>query len=216
MPAMNPTRAVPARSRPLGRLAAASAAALACLALLSPGSAQARHHAKETYIFLVSRVDLHKGMPATLRNQVLTRVGAAIEAHPDLEAKLPAGAPDPKAAPKKFIRYLKARHRSAFKVNIEVTAYSQGPEANPADKTGQYLTTRITLRMFGETVPKRTMAFTGNGSATVKLGVSMNIRARDRDEGTSEALDQATAQAIAESLRKLKMPPPTKRKKHHH
>ena len=207
MPAMR--RAI---SRPLSHLAAAS---LVAAALGTAAPAQARP-AKETYVFLVSRVDLHAGLPAALEKQVGGRVQAAIEKHPELEPALPKGAPDPHAAPKKFKRYLKARHQQAFKVNIEVTEYSQEAEAAPAGKSGQYVTTRVSLRMFGETVPDRKMAFTGDGSATVKLEVGKTIRPRDREEGTSEALDGAVAQAIAESLRKLKLPPPTQRKKHHH
>ena len=57
------------------------------------------------------------------------------------------------------------------------------------------------------------MAFTGEGSATVKIEVGKTVRQRDRDEAIAAALDQAAASAIDESLRKLDQPEETKGKK---
>ena len=180
------------------------AAALGTLALTGPAQAKPR----ETYVFLLSRVELAKGVPADLEAPVTARVGAAIEAREGLAARLPEGAPDPEAAPKKFKDYLKARRHRAFKVNVEVTQFAAESETGSTGaRPASYFTARVTLRLFGETVPDRTMAFTGEGSATVKIEVGKTVRQRDRDEAIAAALDQAAASAIDESLRKLDQPP---------
>jgi hypothetical protein len=167
---------------------------------------------KETYIFLVSRVDLKKSVPKELSQQVATRLRAAIDAHKDLEKTIPEGAPDPETQEAKFRSYLKARRKRVFKMNVEVTQYSQ--EVEPAGKpNSQYVTVRVALRLFAETYPKRTMALHGDGSATVKIEVGMKVRPRDRVEANSAALDEAVAAAIEEVLLKLRQPPPAKKKR---
>ncbi|HKE16122.1 MAG TPA: hypothetical protein VKB80_14700 [Kofleriaceae bacterium] len=195
------------------RRSLAALAAPLVLAALSPGR-PASAKSGETYVFLVSRVDLGKGVPGEVEAQVAARLGAAIEQNEELEARLGEGAPDPDADPKKFKSYLKSRRQRAFKVNVEVSQYStevepaaRGLRGQPARKDSQYLTVRIALRLFGETVPDRTMAFTGDGSAAVKLEVGKTVRPRDREEAASAAIDQAVASAIAESLTRLKAPP---------
>lgn len=186
------------------------AAALGALAPMAPALAKPR----ETYVFLLSRVDLAKGLPADLEAPVTARVGAAIEARDGLTARVPEGAPDPDEAPKKFKDYLKARRHRAFKVNVEVTQFSAASEAGQAgSRPANYFTARVTVRLFGETVPDRTMAFTGEGSATVKIEVGKTVRQRDRDEAIAAALDQAAASAIDECLRKLEQPDEAKGKK---
>jgi hypothetical protein len=184
-------------------------------ALAAPGR-PARADSRETYVFLISRVDLGKGVPREVETQVVERLGAAIADHEDLESSLGAGAPDPDAEPQKFKNYLKARRQRAFKVNVDVTEYSMETETAQAGRRGgtaNYLTVRVALRLFGETVPDRSMAFTGDGSATVKLEVGKTVRPRDREEANAAALDQAVAGAIAQSLVKLKEPPPSEKKK---
>jgi hypothetical protein len=200
------------------RSLAALVATLALAALSPAGTASAK--SGETYVFLVSRVDLGQGVPKEVEGQVVARLGAAIEQHDELEARLAAGAPDPEAAPQKFKNYLKSKRQRAFRVNVEVSQFTsevepatRGLHGQPPSKNSQYLTVRVALRLFGETVPDRTMAFTGDGSAAVKLEVGKTVRPRDREEATSAALDQAVASAIAESLARLKEPPASTSKK---
>ena len=194
----------------LAGLVALAAGALAVPATAAAGKARAR--SKESYVFLVSRVDLKKGVPAEVSRQVATRLRAAIDAHEALEKTIPEGAPDPEAAPEKFKTYLRARHKRAYKMNVEVTSYSQ--EVEPAPKpNSQYVTVRLSLRLFAETYPGRSMAIHGDGSATVKIEVGKTIRPRDREEANSAALDQAVAGAIEELLVKLREPPRTQKKK---
>jgi hypothetical protein len=72
---------------------------------------------------------------------------------------------------------------------------------------------RVALQLFGETIPDRVMAFSGEGSATVKLEVGKTVRPRDREEASSAAIDEAVASAITRSLEKLQEPPPSQQKK---
>lgn len=187
-------------------------AALAAFAVLAPGDLSLAK-SRETYVFLISRVDLAEGVPKEVEAQVVARLGAAITGHQDLAPALPRSAPDPEAQPAKFKKYLKTRRQRAFKVNIAVSEYSM--EVGPGEASrprSQYLTVRTTLQLFGETVPDRVMAFSGEGSATVKLEVGKNVRPRDREEASSAALDQAVAGAIGRSLVKLQEPPPSQKK----
>jgi len=189
-----------------GLLALAAAGALA-----APRAAEARPR-KETYIFLVSRVDLTKGVPKEISAQVATRLRSAIEAHKELSHTIPEGAPDPEAAPEKFKKYLRARNQRAYKMNVEIREYSQEIEPSPKPNT-QLVVVRVSLRLFAETYPGRSMAIHGDGSATVKIEVGSKVREADRKEANSAALDEAVARAMEEVIVKLREPPPSKKKK---
>jgi hypothetical protein len=190
------------------RLAVALAALAGALALEPAASAKPA----ETYIFLVSRVDLaKKDMPRTLEKQVQDEVTKAVEAHAELDGAMPAGAPDPEVKPKDFKSYLNKRKQRAFKVNVEVTDYERS--VVPRDGRDQLLSVRVALRIFGETVPDRVMAFTGEGSATIQIEVGKTVRDKDRTYADQQAIEVAVGDAIATSIKKLREPPPSQKKK---
>ena len=194
----------------LSTLAAALALVVAGLVALP---ANARAKSKETYIFLVWKVGLENKTPKELSEMVATRLKTAIDAHKDIEPAVPQGAPDPETAPDKFKAYLKAKNMRAFRMNVQVTKYSQDVEAAPGKPGTQYLTVRVTLRLFAESYPARGLALTGDGSATVKLEIGKTVRDADKKEANSSALDQAVATAIEQVLVKLREPPPSQPKK---
>jgi hypothetical protein len=193
----------------LSTLAAALAVIAAGLAAW-PASAAAKP--KETYIFLVWKVGLENKTPKELSEMVSTRLRSAIEAHKILPA-VPEGAPDPESAPDKFTAYLKAKNMRAFRMNVQVTKYSQDVEEAPGKPGSQYLTVRVALRLFAESYPARGMALTGDGSATVKLEIGKTVRDADKKEANSSALDEAVNKAIEQVLVKLREPPPSSKKK---
>jgi hypothetical protein len=197
---------MPAMTRRTLATAAALAAALVGLAA-APVPAAAKP--KETYIFLISRVDLAKGVPKDLGGEVSSRLRGAIDAHAEIDADLPKDAPDAASDPKKFKDYMKARRKRAFRLNVEVSQYSQELEAIPGRSDSQYLAVRISLRMFAEGYPERTMAIHGDGSATVKLEIGKQVRPADKKEANSSAIDEAVGKAISEVLLKLRQPPPS-------
>ena len=190
------------------------AAALAVLAAgLSVAPARAEAKSKETYIFLVWKVGLENKTPKELSEMVSTRLHAAIEAHKDIDPAVPQGAPDPEKEAEKFKAYLKARNKRAFRMNVQVTQYSQTVEAAAGKPGTQYLTVRIALRLFAESFPARGLALTGDGSATVKLEIGKTASEADKKEANSSALDQAVQTAIEQLLVKLREPPPSQPKK---
>jgi hypothetical protein len=177
----------------------------------APAAAGAR--SKETYIFLIWKVGLENKTPKELSEMVATRLRAAIDAHPDIDPSVPQGAPDPEKDAEKFKAYLKAKNKRAFRMNVQVTKYSQDIEAAPGKPGTQYLTVRVSLRLFAESFPQRGLALTGDGSATVKLEIGKTASDADKKEANNSALDQAVTTAIEQILVKLREPPPSQPKK---
>jgi hypothetical protein len=204
---MHPT---PPGSRRAALLAAAGIALLALLLAAPAEARQSRKKKKETYIFLPTKVDLVKGVPASIEAPIRRQLTRAIEGHVDLEIRVADGAPDPEKESKKFEAYLKRRNQRCFKVNVEVTEYSIEVE-DLDDRRGKRVAVRVSLRLFGEAVPQRVMAFAGDGSATVKVDVGKTVRDRDRQYANDEAIQLAVADAIEASINKLREPPPSKR-----
>ena len=193
-----------------------------CLvALLATNTPQAQAEKPEPgYIFVLSKVELPAEAPVGLESLLRSQMAVAIARAPHLEATLPADAPpyDVKEkgrfGNKAFHKYMKSHNLRAFHVTVQVTQYD--PTLVPNDKKpGKILGSAVTLRMFGETIPDRVMAFSGDGSAAVLAEVGKTVRDRDREWVDSDAVDLALKKAVAMSLAKLEVKPrkPSKRKK---
>lgn len=192
-----------------GRLALciASAAIIASLP-----SSSARAESSERYVFSMDRVELANKIPKSVAGIVRSAAQDKIKATERLLAAIPEGAPDPTTAPKKFRAFMSKRRLRAFKVNVEVTAYSLTIE--PATRgQGKNVAVHVALRMFGETVPGRSMGFTGSGSATIKMGVGSKVRDRDKEVANRDAVKLAIDDALTTSIRKLDTPAKKKKKK---
>lgn len=201
--------------RPLSRAARMACIGLAALALLwaaatsMPGSADARK-AKRVYYFLVSEVKLTEGIPNEIATLVRERLERAITRHERLIDALPAGAPDPKVDEKGFARYIKQRKIKPFRINVEIIEYSH--EVEEAPRGGQQLVVSLALRTFGETIPQRVMAFSGEGSAKLKMEIGKTLRPRDTRVANKDAAEIAIEEALEVSLRRLEAPPKKKKK----
>jgi hypothetical protein len=191
-------------------LCALVAAALAPTALAGPSSKKKK---KKTFYYQVTGVRAGDGVADKVSPWVGKQLRAEIGKRDAIVAALPDDAPDPKADPGAFKKYLTSRSMRAFKVNVEITSYSQEVVELPAPRSGHHITVSVGLRMFGETIPDRVMAFTGDGSATVKIEVGKRVRDRDIEVANHDAIELAVAEAIDESLVKLGQPPPGKPKK---
>lgn len=174
--------------------------------------------APERYVFVLSRVDLPKGTPPALEAVLRSQVTAAVAKEPRLEAGIPKDAPpyDEKAkgryGNKPFHKYM-AKHRlRPFRITVEVTKYDPTLVPNPK-KPGQILGSTLMLRIFGETIPDRVMAFSGDGSATVLAEVGKKVRTSDRTWVDTDAADLAIEKAIAMSIVKLDTKPAKKAKR---
>ena len=127
----------------------------------------------------------------------------------DLVAAGVTAAPTEAAA---FKKALKKKRLSAYRVNVEVTAYSTATEQLPAPRKGKRVEVSVSLRMFGETIPDRIMAFTGEGSATIKLEIGAKFRPRDQQAADHDAIEIAVEDALATSLAQLAKPKDTPKK----
>jgi hypothetical protein len=158
----------------------------------------------ETYVFQLFKVEMAKGVPPEIETEVRRELTKAIESRAELHPNAGEGAPDPEREPKEFERHLKSKHMRAFKVNVEVTGY----ESTVKDEDAKhYVAARITLRLFGETIPGRTFAFVGDGSATTKVEIGKKVRPRDQEYASTEAVKAAVEDAINSSIQKLRAPP---------
>ncbi len=193
------------------RLAALSALLVGALALAA-GPSQAIKP-KIRYVFRLAHFELAEGIPPAVADQVRAALVKEIGEHSEIVTTLPEGAPDPKTEPKKFKRYIDKRKLRAFDVRVEVVGYERALEAMPEGRSGQRLKVSIQLRMFGETIPDRSMAFAGGGSATVKIDIGKKVRDRDDEVAHEEAFGIACGDAVEESLVKLKAPPPSQQNK---
>ena len=193
-----------------GRIALAALALLWVTSAAMPAPAHARKP-KQVYYFVVSEVKLTKGIPNKIGELVRKQLTEAIIAHERLIEALPADAPDPQGNAKAFKKYIKKRKIKPFRVNVEILEYSHGVEEGP--RGGQQLVVSISLRTFGETIPQRVMAFSGSGSATIKMEIGRKLRQRDSEVATRDASEVAIEEALAVSLRRLETPPPKQKRR---
>lgn len=182
---------------------------------VSDVQAQKKGHKR---VFVLDRLDLPKGAPAELESWVKAQYLKSIEAQDKLLAALPEGTPaiDEKdkglQGNKPFRKFMKKHNMSAYKVVVQVTEFKQTTEPNEA-KGGQLISCSVKLRMFGETMPDRVMAFSGDGSAKVALEVGKKIRDKDIEFAAHDAIELSIADALATSLKKLNTKPVVKKKK---
>jgi hypothetical protein len=171
------------------------------------------------HVFVLDRLDLPKDAPPELESLVKKSFLKSVAAKPDLLSDLPEGAPPIDVndkglhGNKSFRKFMEARKLKAYNVVVQVTEFDQPIEPNE-NKPGNVIGCAVKLRIFGETIPDRVMAFSGDGSARVAIEVGKKIRDRDIVYAATEALDLAVEEGIKMSLKKLNTKPvPTKKKK---
>lgn len=149
---------------------------------------------------------------AELTVAVKAQADKVLSAHPQLVATQ-ADTPAIDAGAPVWKKYLAAQKLDgAYRVNIELMGYEETVEdLDPGDKIDLRLTIRLTLRMFGEIIPARTMGFTGDGGSTIKADVGRKLRPRDRDFNLAGAIELAVNDALASSLHTLETAPPAKK-----
>lgn len=209
---------MPPMLRPFALLA--TALALVAVVLASPAEARPKKKPPKVtgpkrYHFALIEVKAGPGvkldqapdLPAAVKAQADKTLAAHAQLVPTLTAP-----PDDKASFPVWQKYLAAQKLDgAYRVNIEIIGYEETLEdQDPGDKVDLRLTIRVELRMFGEVIPLRTMAFTGDGGSTVKAEVGRKLRPKDRDFNLAGAIELAVTDALATSLHKLESAPPAK------
>ena len=165
---------------------------------------------KKKYHFELTAVTPKPEVKADVAQIAVGRVEAQVkktfETHPQLVAKLDDNAP-PREQAIEFRKYLAKKGLSgAYLVTVEITDASE--ELVPTDKPNtQRLSVRIAVHLLGETIPGRTMGFTGDGKATIKQEVGKKLRDLDRNHAWDSAAELAIADAMTTVFKQLAIPP---------
>jgi hypothetical protein len=178
--------------------------------LTAGAAAHAGGKAKKRYYFEISLVSSKATLSPELEKLVVPRLTAEvtkqISAHPQLVTSLPQ-APDPQGDVAVYRKYLAKRGLAgAYLVRVDLTSASE--EVEPLEgRSGQRLVVRLSVHMFGETIPGQTMGFTGDGSSSIRQQIGKTLRPRDQEFTWQSAVELAVADAISTSLAKLSAPP---------
>jgi hypothetical protein len=170
-----------------------------------PAKSTKKYHFELTPVAAKSEVKPDVARAATPR--VEAQVKKLFEHHPQLVARLD-GAPDPKANADGYRKFLaRTGVAGAYLVSVEITDASEELEPLEDKASSQRLVVRIAIHMLGETIPGRTMGFTGDGKATIKQEVGMKLRDRDREYTWDQAAELAVDDAMKTVFQQLAAPP---------
>jgi hypothetical protein len=180
---------------------------LALLALVT--TAQAAPKVKK-YHFVLADVTAKPEVKAEDAQSAVPRVEAVVkktfETHAQLVAKID-GAPDPIAKADAYRKFLTKKGVSAaFLVTVEVTEASIEIEPMESKPNTQRIVVRVGVHLLGETIPGRTMGFTGDGQATIKVEVGKKIRDKDKEFTWDEASKAAVDDAMKTVFKQLAIP----------
>lgn len=170
-----------------------------------PAKSTKKYHFELTPVGAKAEVKPDVARAATPR--VEAQVKKLFAHHPQLVAQLD-GAPDPKANADGYRKFLaRAGIAGAYLVSVEITDASEELEPLEDKTSSQRLVVRIAIHMLGETIPGRTMGFTGDGKATIKQEVGMKLRDRDREYTWDQAAELAVDDAMKTVFQQLAAPP---------
>lgn len=165
---------------------------------------------KKKYHFELTKVLVKPEVKADVAKEAQPRIEAvfkkALESHPQLVLSVD-GAPNPESNAAGYRKFLKKKGISAaYLVTVEVTEASIEIVPLEEKKNTQRISVTVGLHVLGETIPGRTMGFTGDGRATVKQEVGMRIRDKDRQFTWDSAAETAVENALKECFTKLALP----------
>jgi hypothetical protein len=189
--------------RPMTRL-------LVAIALLA-GSHGAQAAPKKKYHFELAAVtakpEVKPDVAKSSTPRVETQVKKAFESHPQLVAKLD-GAPDWRTATEPYRKFLAQKGLAgAYFVTVEVTEASEELVPMEGKPKSQRLVVHVAIHMLGESIPGKTMGFTGDGQATIKEELGMKVRDKDREYAWDQAAEIAVADAMTTVFKQLAIPP---------
>ena len=178
--------------------------AAVALALFAPAVNAAP---KKKYHFQLTKVLTKPEVKADVAKEAQPRIEAvfkkALESHPQLVKSID-GAPNPDSDPNGYRKFLQKKGvAGAYLVTLEVTEASIEIVPLEDKKNAQRIVVSLAIHVLGETIPGRTMGFTGDGHATVKQEIGMKIRDKDRQFTWDSAAETAVAEALKESFAKL-------------
>ncbi len=156
-------------------------------------------------IAVTPKAEVKADVAKTSTERVKGQFEKAMAASDQLVAKLD-DAPPRDASADTWRKYLARKGVSGvYLVTVELTDAWEKIEPSDKPRT-QRLVVHVALHVLGETVPGRTMGFTGDGQATVKQEVDMKIRDRDREYAWDSAAEVAVADALKTCFAQLDKP----------
>lgn len=166
--------------------------------------------AKKKYHFELTKVLIKPEVKADVAKTAQARVEAQVKKafadHPQLVANI-GGAPDPEKNPDAYRLYLKQKGLSgAYLVTVEITDAREEVVPIEDKPKSQRVVVHVAIHVLGETIPGRTMGFTGDGQSTVKQEVGLKIRDKDRDYAWDSAAEVAVADALKVCFARLAQP----------
>ena len=177
--------------------------ALVLTAAPADGAPKKKYHFELTAVTAKAEVKADVAKAATPR--VEAQVKKAFESDPQLVATL-EGAPEKDQADA-YRKYLAKKAISgSYLVTVEITEASEEVVPFEGKPNSQRLVVHLAIHMLGETIPGRTMGFTGDGQATIKQEIGMKVRNSDRQYSWDQAAEIAVNEAIETSLKKLGLP----------
>ncbi len=178
------------------------------LAFLGWAAAASGKPAPTKYHFELTAVTATPKAPAEVTVKAKALFNEIVAARP--ESVTLEGAPDPKAQPAEFRRWLDDRGIKAFAVELKIDDYqrSLAPDDKPG-ASGQLLTVRVGLSLVGSQMPGNALALAGSGASTVTAGVGSTVRPREEEGARDDALRDALTHAVEDAVAKLSAPPRT-------
>lgn len=163
-----------------------------------------KYHFELTKVLVKPEVKEADGKIAQARVEAMFK--KALAEHPQLVGDL-EGAPDPNANPAAYRKFLAKKGVSgAYLVTVEITSASEELVPLEDKKNAQRLVVQVGIHVLGETIPGRTLGFTGDGAATVKQEVGMKVRDKDREFTWDSAAQTAIDEALKTAFAKLALP----------
>jgi hypothetical protein len=181
---------------------------VAAVLLLAPRADAAppkkKYHFELTKVLVKPEVKEADGKVAQPRVEAVFK--KALSEHPQLVSDL-EGAPDPATNAAGYRKFLTKKGISgSYLVTVEITSASEELIPLEDKKNAQRLVVQVGIHVLGETIPGRTMGFTGDGAATVKQEVGMKIRDKDRQFTWDSAAETAIGEALKTAFAKLAQP----------
>jgi hypothetical protein len=192
--------------RPMQTLAAVAVALVAVAGAASQVDAapKKKYHVELTAV--MPKPEVKADVAKIAQPRVEAVIKKAFESHPQLVASLD-GAPDPKTEGDAYRKFLtKKGVAGAYLVTVEITEASIELVPMEDKPKSQRLVVHVGLHVLGETIPGRTMGFTGDGQATVKEEVGLKVRDKDRDYGWDSAAETAVGDALKTCFEQLAKP----------
>ncbi|HTL32294.1 MAG TPA: hypothetical protein VL326_04175 [Kofleriaceae bacterium] len=164
-----------------------------------------KYHFELTKVLVKPEVNAAAGK--TAQGRVETVFKKAMAEHPQLVQDIGA-APDPeKDNGLPYRKYLTKKNISgSYLVTVEITSASEELVPLEDKKNAQRLVVQVGVHVLGETIPGRTMGFTGDGAATVKQELGMKVRDKDRELTWDDAAKVAIDDALKTCFAKLALP----------